>query len=145
MSLPLNFAETRWSSLDYYGWRDRKLARRSYVIVELDGEPVAIVLRQGEATAPSRPQCTWCQDVTLSNDVVFYSAKRAGEAGRRGDTVGTLLCARFECSATVRKQPTVAYVGFDIESARQQRIADLREHSRGFALSVLHGAGRDER
>jgi FBP C-terminal treble-clef zinc-finger len=140
MSLPLDFAETRWDELDYFGWRDRKLGRRSYVVVELDGAPVGVVLRQAEATARSRPQCTWCQDVNLTHDVVFYSAKRAGEDGRKGDTVGTLVCTNFECSATVRKRPTVAYVGFDVDAARLQRIAGLQERARGFVLSVLHGA-----
>ncbi len=140
MSLPLDFADLDWDRLDYFGWRDRRLSRRGYVIVELDGAPIGIVLRQADALTRSRAQCAWCQDVTLSNDVVFYGAKRAGEDGRKGDTVGTLACANFECSATVRKLPTIAYVGFDVEATRMRRITELQERSRGFALSVLHGA-----
>jgi hypothetical protein len=141
MSLPVDFADVRWNELDYFGWRDRKLGRRSYVVVELDGAPVGIVLRQADAATRTRPQCSWCQDVNLTHDVVFYSAKRAGEDGRKGDTVGTLVCANFECSATVRKRPTVAYVGFDVDAARSGRITELQERSRGFALSVLNGVG----
>lgn len=141
VALPLDFSETDWDQLDYFGWRDRKLPRRSYVVVELDGSPVGFVLRQAEASTRARPQCSWCQDVNLSNEVVFFSAKRAGQAGRNGDTVGTLVCADFGCSATVRKRPPVAYIGFDVDAAREERIQELRERARSFALSVLHGAG----
>jgi hypothetical protein len=140
LALPLDFSDTDWSELDYFGWRDRKLPRRSYVVVELDGSTVAFVLRQAEAASRTRPQCSWCQDVNLTNEVVFFSAKRAGQAGRNGDTVGTLVCADFGCSATVRKRPPVAYIGFDVDAARVERIEQLRERARSFARSVLHGA-----
>jgi hypothetical protein len=140
MTLPLDFADIDWAKLDYFGWRDRKMSRRAYVVVPVDGEPVGIVLRQAEATPRSRAQCTWCQDVHLPNDVVFYGARRAGAAGRKGDTVGTLVCAAFECSANVRKTPPVAYIGFDVDAARDERIAMLRVRAAGFAASVVGGS-----
>jgi len=140
VALPLDFADTKWDELDYFGWRDRKLPRRSYVVVELDGEAVGFVLRQAEASTRARPQCSWCQDVNLTNEVVFFSAKRAGQSGRNGDTVGTLVCANFGCSAIVRKRPPVAYIGFDVDAARTERVEELRERSRSFARAVLHGA-----
>jgi hypothetical protein len=141
LTLPLDFDETAWDVLDYFGWRDRKQPQRSYVVVVLDGAPVGIALRQTDAKTRSRPQCSWCQDVNLSNDVVFYSAKRAGQAGRNGDTVGTLMCADFGCSATARKRPPVAYIGFDVDAARDARIRQLSERAQSFAQSVLNGAG----
>jgi len=144
LTLPLDFADIRWDQLDYFGWRDRKVPRRSYVVVELDGAPIAFVLRQAEASTRTRPQCSWCQDVNLSNEVVFFSAKRAGQAGRNGDTVGTLVCADFGCSATVRKRPPMAYIGFDVDAAREERIMELRERARSFARSVLHGTGSQQ-
>lgn len=139
LSLPVDFADLDWDVRDFFGWRDRKLPRRAYVVSIVDGEPVGILLRQADANPRTRPQCAWCQDITLSNDVVFYSAKRAGQAGKNGDTVGTLVCAEFGCSANVRKLPPLAYVGYDAEAARQDRIATLRERSVAFAGSVLNG------
>ncbi len=141
LTLPAGFADIDWSALDYLGWRDRKIPSRSYAIVELDGAPVGLLLRPAEARTLARPQCSWCQDVNLTNDVVFYSAKRAGQAGRNGDTVGTLVCADFGCSANVRKRPPLAYIGFDVDAARAERMAVLRERASSFALSVLHGVG----
>lgn len=137
ISLPLDFESTDWDRLDYFGWRDRKSPRRAYVVVRLDDTPVGVMLRQAEVVPRTRAQCSWCQDVNLTNEVVFYGAKRGGQAGRKGDTVGTLICANFGCSANVRKRPPVAYVGFDVDAARDKRMAELRKHAQGFVREVL--------
>ncbi|WP_165068772.1 FBP domain-containing protein [Marisediminicola senii] len=136
LTLPAGFIDTDWGRLDYLGWRDPKRARRSYVVIPTPGGPVGIMLQQPEATPRSRAQCSWCRDITLPNDVVMYSARRAGTAGRNGNTVGTLLCADFECSANVRKLPPSAYIGFDREAAREERIATLQVISAAFAATV---------
>ena len=135
LSLP-DLAQVRWSDLDFLGWRDRKLPTVGYVVAQIDGAPVGVLLRQADGRVRSRPQCSWCEDVHLPNEVVFFIAKRAGAAGRKGDTLGTLVCAEFQCSANVRKRPPLAYVGFDVEAARQQRIDALREHVATFVERV---------
>jgi hypothetical protein len=137
--LPHDLETTNWDGLDYLGWRDRKYAGTSYVVAEVDDEPVGILLRQAEGTPRSRPQCSWCEDIQLPNDVVLFSARRSGKAGRNGNTIGTLVCSNFECSTNVRKRPTLAYIGFDLEAERQRRIAVLREHVRNFVLDVRDG------
>ena len=128
-----DLAAIRWEDLDFLGWRDPKLAQVGYVVVPAPHGPVGILMREAEQRTRTRPQCAWCEDVTLPNDVVFFSARRAGASGRNGNTVGTLVCARFECSANVRKLPPVAYLGYDVEAARQRRIEALRENVRRFA------------
>ncbi|MCK6065043.1 MULTISPECIES: FBP domain-containing protein [Microbacterium] len=139
LSLPAGFDTLEWDKLDYLGWRDPRLPLLGYVLVELDGELAGVLLRQAEARPRSRAQCAWCADVQLPNDVVFFSARRSGDAGRRGDTVGTLVCEHFECSRNVRKLPPVAYLGFDVEAARQRRIEALRENVGGFVRSIRDG------
>lgn len=139
MTLPAGFDDIDWDTLDYFGWRDPKLARRAYMVVPVDGELVGLLLRQSEASPRSRAQCSLCQDVKLPNDVVFYSARRTGPAGRNGNTVGTLVCDSFQCSANVRKPVPPAYLGFDVEAAREQRIESLRSRSAGFAADVQRG------
>ena len=150
LSLPPDFASLPWENLDYLGWRDARFPLLGYVIVELDqgqpdqGQPdpapVGILLRQAEGRVRSRPQCSWCEDVQLPNEVVLFSAKRAGQAGRNGNTVATLVCSHFECSANVRRRPPVAYIGFDVEAARQHRIRVLGEHVRNFVRDVRDSA-----
>ena len=134
--IPTPLDEVRWDRLSYLGWRDPKSPQLGYVVAELDGAPIGIILREADAKTRSRPQCSWCEDVTLPNDVVFYTAKRAGAAGRNGNTIGTLACANFECSANVRKLPPVAYLGFDVEAARERRIDALDDHVRNFVRLV---------
>ena len=128
-----------WDALDYLGWRDRKQPQLGYVVVDLDGEAVGAILRQAETAPRFRAQCSWCEDVQLPNDVVFFSAKRAGSAGRNGNTLGTLVCANFECSANVRRRPALAYIGFDLEAERQRRISSLREHAMEFVRRIRDG------
>ena len=142
LTLPPGFSELDWQQLDYLGWRDPKMPRRAYLVVPVDGDAgaagvVGILLRQGETAPRQRAQCSWCQDVTLPNPVVFFSAKRAGDAGRKGDTVGVLICEGFQCSSNVRKLPPMAYLGFDQKAARLDRIVALQLHAAGFADAVV--------
>jgi len=139
LTLPAGFDDLDWASLDLLGWRDPKYARRAYVVVPVGDEVVGVVLQQGTAAPRSRAQCTWCQDVTLPNDVAFFSARRSGAAGRAGDTVGTLVCSDFQCSANVRVAPPVAYLGFDVEAAKASRVEALRERAAGFVGAVQNG------
>jgi hypothetical protein len=140
LTAPPELGSTAWDRLDYLGWRDARIPSLGYVVADLDGEPVGILLRQAEGRARSRAQCSWCEDVQLPNDVVLFSARRAGAAGRNGNTVGTLVCAHFECSANVRKRPPVAYIGFDVEAARERRIETLRDHVAAFVRDIRDGA-----
>ncbi|PPG89099.1 hypothetical protein C5C00_03360 [Rathayibacter rathayi] len=98
---------------------------------------VGVVLTQADALPRARAQCSWCRDVQLSNDVVLFGARKAGADGRAGDSLGPLVCADFPCSATVRKRPPVASVGFDVEAARAEPIATLRSRTTGFVREVL--------
>lgn len=138
LRLPVAFDHLEWESLDYLGWRDPKMSKRSYVVVPTgEGEcAVGILLREGDARPGARAQCAWCQDVTLPNDVVFFSAKRAGSAGRNGDTVGTLICAEFQCSANVRRPVPPAYLGYDVDAAREERVRALQARVGAFAVNV---------
>jgi hypothetical protein len=138
ITLPAGFAEIDWAELDYLGWTDPKMKRRSYVVVPVDGEPVGVVLRQSDASPQRRAQCSWCRDVKLPNEVVLYSAQRAGAAGRNGNTIGTWVCDEFQCSVNVRKLPSMAYIGFDVAAARTERIDMLRIRSAGFVAEVLN-------
>ncbi|WP_460511942.1 FBP domain-containing protein [Frigoribacterium salinisoli] len=136
LTLPPGFDALDWDALEFVGWRDPKLARRAYVVVPVGERVVGVLLRQAEASPRTRAQWTWCQDVRLPVDVVFFSAKRAGAAGRNGDTVGTLVCSGFECSAHAHVTPPEAYLGHDVEATRQARVAALRERAAGFATRV---------
>lgn len=136
---PPTLDDLPWEDLDYLGWRDPKFPNLGYAVVELDDAAVGVLLRQTETKPRTRAQCSWCEDITLPNDVLFFSARRTGKAGRNGDTIGTLLCSNFECSANVRRRPALAYIGFDVEAERGRRIDALREHARNFVRKLRDG------
>ncbi|MEV7973515.1 FBP domain-containing protein [Cellulomonas sp. NPDC089187] len=130
-----------WDRLDYLGWRDRKAPLSSYVVAEVDGEPVAVLLRAAERTGKRRKAvCAWCEDVVNTDDVALYVARRGGAAGRKGDTIGTLICGEFQCSQNVRRKPTRAEAGDATEEERelivQLRIEGLRERAGRFVREV---------
>lgn len=136
LSLPTGFADLEFDRLDFLGWIDPKLPRRAYVVAWIDDEPTGVILQRAEQRVLARAQCSWCEDVTLRDDVQLFVARRAGAAGRRGDTVGTLVCAEFGCSRNVRVLPPLAYQGYDRELARDLRILRLQEHVTGFLREV---------
>lgn len=132
--------DVRWETLEYFGWHDRKAPLDSYVVLEIDGEPVGIRLRASDASRTGRKAiCAWCEDVVVTDDASLYAARRGGPAGRRGDTVGTLICTNFNCSANVRRTPTYAEAGND-EAMREciieSRTAGLRERSTRFVEGI---------
>ena len=135
-ALPPNLGDTDWDRLDFLGWRDTKVPALGYVVASVDERPVGVILRQSGDRPGARAQCSWCEDVTLPNEVVLYSARRAGAAGRAGNTVATLACAHFECSRNVRVLPPSAYLGFDREAARLHRIEVLQERITGFVADI---------
>lgn len=132
----------RWDRLDYLGWRDRKAPLSAYAVVPVDGEPVGLLLRSSEGRRTRRSTvCAWCEDVVVTEDVTLYVARRGGAAGRRGDTVGTLICTDFLCSQNVRRVPTRSEAGTSTDAERalivERRVAGLRERSVRFAEEIL--------
>ncbi len=136
ITFPADLDQVDFDRLDYFGWFDPKMPRRAYVVADVDGEPVGILLQRTEQRTRTRAQCSWCDDVTLRNDVQFFAARKAGSAGRNGDTIGTLICENFGCSDNVRRLPPLAYEGYDRELARELRMLRLREHVAAFVREL---------
>lgn len=128
-----------WDRLDYLGWRDPKMPGVGYLVVSGPdvGDAIGIMLRATSSPPRIRPQCALCEDISLPNEVVMFSARRAGTAGRRGDTIGTLICAAFECSANVRRLPSSAMAGSEREAVRAARIEGLRGRVHRFVSRVV--------
>ncbi|GAA2375646.1 MULTISPECIES: FBP domain-containing protein [Gordonia] len=137
VTFPLDFDDVDFSRLEYYGWRDRKMPRRAYIAVEHDGRLVSLILNRAEATPSRRTMCTWCRDVDLSEEVVLYTTRRTGAQGRRGDTIGTLVCSGFHCSKHARKLPPAYHKATDLDAIRAEQVAGLRNRVGSFVAEVL--------
>lgn len=139
LNLPANFQDLDWDNLDYLGWRDPKMPQRSYLVHPLDGKPTGILLRAPETAAPGnrRVLCALCQDVHSEEDVYLFAARRAGQSGRDGNTVGTLICADFICSENVRAEVPPTPIHPDPAAVIAERIAGLRQRTDLFVRRVL--------
>jgi hypothetical protein len=132
-----NFDAIDFGKLDYYGWTDPKIPRRAYVLVDRPDGPVALLLSRAAVKPRARAMCTWCNDVNLSDEAVLYTVRRGGAAGRKGDTIGTLICANFGCSRNVRQLPPAYHKGTDLDGIREQQVGKLRRKVHGFVNEVL--------
>ena len=99
-----DFPDVDWTVLDFYGWRDPKFPQRGYLVRQLQDSLLAVALStSGAGLAPGRKaMCTICHAVDNSSAVKLFTARRAGPAGRAGNTVGTYICADLDCSAQLR-------------------------------------------
>ena len=138
LTLPANFPNLDWEALDFLGWRDQKMPMRGYLLIQRAGRLVGIMLRapEGGSGHKRRVLCELCRDVYSEEDVYLWVGKRAGQSGRDGNSVGTLICADFICSANVRKDPTVNEIEPDPVVVVERQVQGLRERTERFLARV---------
>lgn len=137
VTFPQDFDSLDFEKLEYLGWRDKKIPRRAYVAVPTDDGLVSILLTQAETKPKAKAMCTWCRDVNITSQAVLYTVRRGGPAGRKGDTIGVLVCEDFSCAANARKLPPAFHKGTDVEQIREENLAELRRRVTGFVAEVL--------
>ncbi len=125
IALPPDFMLTDWDHLDFLAWRDPRTRSRGYVIAEVDGEPTGVVLRAAEGSSRARSaMCNLCHTMQPGDQVSLFTARKAGPAGRHGDSVGTYMCADLSCHETVRLAAPLA--PSEIRASVDRRIDGTR-------------------
>jgi hypothetical protein len=81
--------------------------------------------------------CLLCQTAQPGDAVSLFTARRVGEAGRNGNTVGTYICADLVCSQRVRTEIPPWLRDRDPAEVVGERAAELRERAHGFLDAVL--------
>ena len=138
LNLPQEFDALEWESMDFLGWRDNKMPLRGYLVVPGPMGLTGITLRAPEG-GPRKNRsvlCELCRDVFSKEDVVLWVAKRAGQSGRDGNTVGTLICAGFLCSRNVRKRPPANEINPDPAAVVFRQIEGLQARTAQFLARV---------
>lgn len=127
LTLPRDFDSLDWDSLDFLGWRDEKMPLRGYLVVPGHGGLTGVMLRAPEGGAKKNRSvlCELCRDVFSKEDVLLWVAKRAGQSGRDGNTVGTLICADFLCCGNVRVEPPANEINPDPAAVVVRQIDGL--------------------
>ena len=107
LNVPADLAATQWDQLDFLGWSDPTYAGRSYIVVPREDDLVGIALRH-EAGSDRAQMCTICTTTHSRGNVALMAARKVGESGRRGNTVGTSMCVDLDCSLYARGTKTPA-------------------------------------
>ncbi|MGW1952755.1 FBP domain-containing protein [Streptomyces sp. NPDC001920] len=104
LSLPRDLAERPWDDLDFLGWRDPGAPDRSYLVTERDGRPVGITLRftTAQRSLLRHSMCSLCLTSHPRGGVSLMTARKAGPAGREGNSVGLYMCTDLACSLYLR-------------------------------------------
>ena len=138
LTLPRGFAELDWSGLDVLGWRDPKAPLRGYLVLDLADGPVGIAVRAADSRMSSGTavMCLLCQTGQAGDAVSLFTARRTGEAGRNGNTVGTYICADLGCSDRVRTDIPPWLQLRDPDEVVAERAAELRGRAEGFLDAV---------
>ena len=138
LALPKDFAALAWDDLEVLGWRDPKAPLRGYLVAESDGAAVGIALRAAESRMSSRTaaMCLLCQTAQPGDNVSLFTAKRVGEAGRDGNTVGTYVCADLACSRRARTEIPPWLQDREPVAVVRERVAELQERALGFVAAV---------
>ena len=133
--------EVVWDDREYLGWGDHSAPQRGYLVVWRDDEPVGLVLRAAENHGRvGSAMCSLCATAQPSGQVTMFSAARAGDAGRAGNTVGTYICADLACSILIRIAPPPYELQPEPEALIARRSATLKARLHAFTTRVLDDA-----
>ncbi|MFI1164681.1 FBP domain-containing protein [Streptomyces sp. NPDC020801] len=104
LALPRDLAERPWNDLDFLGWRDPGAPDRSYLVTERAGRPAGVALRfpSSQRGFLHRSMCSLCLTTHRGGGVSLMTARKAGAAGREGNSVGLYMCTDLACSLYVR-------------------------------------------
>ncbi|MFF0160926.1 FBP domain-containing protein [Streptomyces sp. NPDC005263] len=104
LATPRELDELPWDHLDFLGWRDPGAPDRSYLVAERDGALVGVTLRFPSSRRGflHRSMCSLCLTTHPGGGVSLMTARKAGPAGREGNSVGLYMCTDLACSLYVR-------------------------------------------
>jgi hypothetical protein len=135
LALPRDLAGRPWDDLDFLGWRDPGAPDRSYLVTERADGLVGVTLRFPSAQRGflHRSMCSLCLTTHPGSGVSLMTARKAGAAGREGNSVGVYMCTDLACSLYVRGRKSPES-GSRIEESltTQEQIARTKGHLSAF-------------
>lgn len=133
LPVPRDLADRPWDDLDFLGWSDPSLPGRAYLVVPRADGPVGVALRY-ETGGPRRPQlCALCLTTHTGGGVSLLTAHKAGESGRRGNSIGTYMCTDLACSLYARgKKRPAAGARYQEDLGLDEKIARLNDNLDAF-------------
>ncbi|SNS54476.1 FBP domain-containing protein [Rhodococcoides kyotonense] len=108
LNVPRDLDRTDWEQLDFLGWSDPSYAGRSYIVVPGPEGLVGVALRHESGGSDRAQMCTVCLTMHSRGAVSLMTARKTGDSGRKGNTVGTYMCTDLLCSLYARGKKTPA-------------------------------------
>ncbi|MFJ5557037.1 FBP domain-containing protein [Streptomyces sp. NPDC093250] len=104
LAVPRDLDERPWGDLDFLGWRDPGAPDRSYLVTERQDRLVGVAMRFQPARRGffHRSMCSLCLTTHPRGGVSLMTARKAGAAGREGNSVGAYICIDLACSLYLR-------------------------------------------
>lgn len=141
LAIPRDLAQLPWDELDFLGWRDPGAPDRSYLVIEREGgrlTGVALRFPSVRRGLLHRSMCSLCLTTHPGSGVSLMTARKAGAAGREGNSVGIYMCADLACSLYVRgKKVPDAGGRFEESLTMEEQIDRTVRNLNGF-LDKLH-------
>lgn len=135
LAIPRDLGEQPWDDLDFLGWRDPGAPDRSYLVTEREDRLVGVALRFQPARRGllQRSMCSLCLTSHPRGGVSLMTARKAGPAGREGNSVGLYMCADLACSLYLRgrKVPETG-TRFEESLTLEEQIARTTGHLSAF-------------
>jgi hypothetical protein len=139
MSPPPGYRDIDWERLEFLGWRDVRAPLRGYLISWHQERPVGVMVRAAESAMSRRTAavCMLCRSGQSANNISLFTTRRNGPAGRKGDTIGTYICADLACSRNARVDKATASFRPDPGRTVEERIAGLQTRLDAFLDAAL--------
>ncbi|HKR50668.1 MAG TPA: FBP domain-containing protein [Pseudonocardiaceae bacterium] len=141
LAIPRDLAARPWDDLDFLGWRDPGAPDRSYLVTErADGRLTGVTMRfpSSQRGLLHRSMCSLCLTTHPGSGVSLMTARKAGVAGREGNSVGVYMCTDLACSLYVRGRKVPEVGGrFEESLTLEQQIARTVRNLSAF-LDKLH-------
>ncbi|MFF4836864.1 FBP domain-containing protein [Streptomyces sp. NPDC001315] len=104
LTVPRDLDQRPWDDLDFLGWRDPGAPDRSCLVTEREGQFIGVTLRfpSSQRGFLHRSMCSLCLTTHRGGGVSLMTARKAGAAGREGNSVGLYMCTDLACSLYAR-------------------------------------------
>ncbi|WP_081238183.1 FBP domain-containing protein [Streptomyces viridosporus] len=131
LAVPRDPGELPWEDLDFLGWRDPGAPDRSYLVTERGDRLVGVAMRfqPGRRGFLHRSMCSLCLTTHPRGGVSLMTARKAGPAGREGNSVGAYMCTDLACSLYLRgKKVPETGARFEESLTLEEQIARMRDN-----------------
>ena len=104
--VPKDLDDRPWEDLDFLGWNDPSYRGRSYIVAPQGDRLVGVAMRYETGGSLRSQMCGICLTTHPGGAVSLMTARKTGDSGRRGNTVGTYICLDLACSLYARHKKT---------------------------------------